>query len=337
MKRRTTRKPWMSFLLLAGMLALVPSMTPQAVDAQSATELRIATVAPEGSPWMRVFRAWDTELREKTGGQLGLRFYAGGSQGQEQDYIDKMGSGQLDGAAVTSTGLGQVVKPVLVLSAPGAIENYEQLDRVRRRMNGRFEQQFNRSGYTLLGWGDVGQSRIFSKHEIARPSDLRSRRPWAPSTDEVFSEVLSVIGANPRRLGITEVYPSLQTGMIDTVPGSAIAAVSLQWYTKLRYYSQQASGVLIGATILKKSKFDALSSEQQEALMETSQRAHRLLQRAIRREDERSLRVLDRRLTAVDNAAHEAEWRQVAETARNNLAGRVYPRALLDAVMRARN
>lgn len=335
MNQPSRRKPWMTFLLLAGMLAMVPGMTPQVVDAQSTTELRLATVAPEGSPWMRVFRAWDNELRERTGGQLGLRFYAGGSQGQEQDYIDKMGSGQLDGAAVTSTGLGQIVKPVLVLSAPGAIENYEQLDRVRRRMNSRFETQFNRSGYQLLGWGDVGKSRLFSKHQIAQPSDLRSRRPWVPSTDEIFSEVLSVVGANPRRLGITEVYPSLQTGMIDTVPGSAIAAVSLQWYTKLRYYSEQSTGVLIGATILKKSKFDSLSSDHQTALMETSRRAHRLLQRAIRREDERSLRVLDRRLTAVDTSAHEAEWRQVAETARNNLAGRVYPRALLQAVMRA--
>ena len=287
-------------MLLAGLLALMPGLSTPVTGAQSTTELRIATVAPEGSPWMRVFRAWDTELREKTGGQVGLRFYAGGSQGQEQDYIDKMGAGQLDGAAITTTGLGQIVKPVLVLSAPGAIEDYAQLDRVRRRMNGRFEQQFDRNGYTLLGWGDVGKSRLFSKNRIAQPSDLRARRPWVPSTDEIFSEVLKVVGANPRRLGITEVYPSLQTGMIDTVPGSALAAVSLQWYTKLRYYSEQSTGVIIGATILKKSKFESLSEANRTALMETSQRAHRLLQRAIRREDERSLRVLARRLEAVD-------------------------------------
>ena len=50
-------------------------------DAQRATELRIATVAPEGSPWMRVFRAWDAELRQRTNGQLGLRLYPGAPQG----------------------------------------------------------------------------------------------------------------------------------------------------------------------------------------------------------------------------------------------------------------
>lgn len=320
-------------LALAG-LTLVPGIS-EPVGAQQATELRIATVAPDGSPWMAVFRRWDRDLRERTGGQLGLTFYPGGSQGQESEYIDKMGAGQLDGAAVTSGGLGQIVRPVLVLSAPGVFTEYAQIDRARRRLASRFEQQFERNGYKLLGWGDVGKARLFSTHRIEQPSDLRARRPWAPRNDEVFAEFLSVVGANPRRLGITEVYPALNTGMVDTVPASALAAVSLQWYTKLRFFSEQNSGVLVGATILRKEKFDALSAEHQTALTETAAHSHRLLARAIRREDDRSLRVLQRRLTSVDTSAHEAEWAAAAETTRNNLAGRVYPRALLDAVIRA--
>lgn len=324
---------WLLLIAIIG-IAFIPS-APNAVGAQNATELRIATVAPEGSPWMQVFRRWDSDLRERTSGQVGLTFFPGGTQGQEGEVIDKMEGGQLDGAAVTSGGLGQIVRPVLVLSAPGLLTEYSQIDRARRRLARRFEQQFNRAGYQLLGWGDAGKARIFSTERIEQPSDLRARRPWAPRNDEIFAEVLDVIGANPRRLGIPEVYPALNTRMIDTVPGSAIAAVALQWYTKLNFYSEQSSGVIIGATILKKERFDALSEEHQTALMETSHHAHRLLSRAIRREDERSLRVLSRRLTAVDQTPHEAEWRQVAETARNNLAGRVYPRALLDAVERA--
>jgi len=324
----------LAFPLMLVALAMIAPSAGEPAAAQNTTELRIATVAPEGSPWMRVFRAWDQELRERTNSQLGLRFYAGGSQGQESDYIDKMGAGQLDGAAVTSTGLGQIVRPVLVLSAPGIFEDYAQIDRARRRLASRFESQFERNGYTLLGWGDVGKARLFSKHRIDRPSDLRSRRPWAPRGDAVFSEFLSVVGANPRRLGIPEVYPALQTGMVDTVPGSALAAVSLQWYTRLRFFSEANSGVLIGATILKKDKLDALSEEHRTALTETASRAHRLLARAIRREDERSLRVLNQRLTAVP-AAHEDEWEQAAEQTRTRLAGRLYPQALLDAVVRA--
>ena len=304
-------------------------------DAQRATELRIATVAPEGSPWMRVFRAWDAELRQRTNGQLGLRLYPGASQGQEPDYIDKMNAGQLDGAALTTTGLSQIVRTVLVLGLPGIFDDYATLDRVRRRMGPRFQRQFERQGYTLLGWGDVGRGRLFSRHRILRPRDLRRARPWAPREDAIFSEFLDVVGANPRRLGIGEVYPALQTGMVDTVPASALAVVALQWHSRLQYYSQHSAGILVGATILKKDKFDALPEAHREALLETSRRGHRLVAQAIRREDDRALQVIARRMTAVDTTPHEAEWRLAALQTRDRLVGRIFPQALFDAVVRA--
>ena len=42
-----------------------------------------------------------------------------------------MRAGQMDAAGITATGLGIIVRPVLVLSSPGLIETYDQLDRVR--------------------------------------------------------------------------------------------------------------------------------------------------------------------------------------------------------------
>lgn len=327
MKRR-----FLVTLFIAGFaLALPGQSTP--VDAQAATTLRIATLAPEGSSWMRVFNAWNNSLSERTGGQLNLQFYAGGSQGDERDFIRKMRAGQMDGAAVTSTGLGMVVRPVLVLAVPGVFEEYRQLDRVRRRFARQFQSQFDRNGYKLLGWGDVGKARLFSRRAITRPNQLRSVRPWAWRDDVLFSEFLSVVGANPVRLGVPEVYPALQTGMVDTLPSSAIAAVSLQWYTRLTHVSAENSGIILGATILKKEKFDALSEEHQTALTETSEQAHRALRRAIRRDDDRAYRTILRRgITEVDASAHEAEWAEAARQTRENLAGRLYPRSLLTRV-----
>ena len=42
----------------------------------------------------------------------------------------------------TSTGLSLVVRPVLVLQAPGVVENYQQLDRARTAMGDTFRSQF---------------------------------------------------------------------------------------------------------------------------------------------------------------------------------------------------
>lgn len=332
MKRQTI----LMALLALGLTAL-PGSSPRTVGAQETTQLRIATLAPRGSSWARVFDAWNNSLRQATQNRLSLRVYYGGSQGDERDVIRKIRIGQLDGAAVTSTGLSLVVRPVLVLQAPGVVENYQQLDRARAAMGDTFRAQFQENGMRLLGWGDVGEGRIFSNRPIARPSDLRSVRPWQWRDDSMFGEFLSVVGATGVRLGVPEVLPALSTGQVDTVIASATAASALQWHTRVTHVTQQANTILVGATILSQEKYASLAPDLQQALDQTSEQAHRALVQRIRRDDQRYYTVLTTRhgLTAVDTTPHRAEWQQAAEQTRNRLAGRLFPRELMEQVMAA--
>ncbi len=305
-----------------------------AVD--DATVLRIATLAPNGSSWMKIFNAWNLTVQKETNDTLRMRFYAGGSQGDERDFVRKMRAGQVDGAALTNIGLGQLVRPILVLSVPGVFSEYEELDRVRAELGERFEGMFEAEGYKLLGWGDVGKTRLFSTERIEQPSQLKSQRPWAWKDDLIFTEFLKVVGANPVRLGVPEVYPALQTGMVDTLPASALAAVSLQWFTRLKFVAAKNSGIIVGAALIRKDKFEALTEDQRRVLLETGARAHAALNKSIRRDDEQAYQtVLKRGLTAVDTSEHEAEWKAAAKQVRERLAGRVYPESLLEEVMAA--
>jgi TRAP-type C4-dicarboxylate transport system substrate-binding protein len=329
------RSFFVMFLAVVALIVTLPGESPEVAGAQETTTLRLATLAPRGSPWDRAFRAWANSLRQETNGRLRLQFYLGGSQGDERDYIRKMQAGQLDGAAVTATGLGQIVRPVLVLSAPGIFREYRQIDRVRNALDDQFDGQFAESGYKLMGWGDVGRARIFSNRPIQRPQDLRSVRPWAWREDVIFTEFLSVVGANPQRLGVNEVLPALQTRRVDAFPASALAAVSLQWYNHATHVTQQSDSILVGATIIKKDKYDALPEDLRAALDSTAERAHRVLSSTIRRADDRAYEAIIRRgVTAVDISGHRAEWEQAARRTRQNLAGRLYSRELLQQVER---
>ena len=153
----------------------------------------------------------------------------------------------------------------------------------------------------------------------------------------MFGEFLNVVGANGVRLGVPEVLPALSTGQIDTVVSSATATAALQWHTRVSHVTEQANGFLIGATIMSKQKFDSLPDDLQQALMETSEQAHSTLVRRIRRDDDRYYHALTTRfhLTPVDLSDHEDEWRNAARQTRENLAGRLYPRQLMEHVMAA--
>ena len=113
--------------------------------------IKMATLAPEKSAWMRVFRAAAKEIEKKSEGQVKIRIYGGGSRGDEKVVIRKMKSGQLQGAAITSVGLAQIAKEVLVLQAPGLIQNYKQPTMFDALPV--LEKKLPDAGFVLLSWG----------------------------------------------------------------------------------------------------------------------------------------------------------------------------------------
>lgn len=320
-------------------LAAIPAIaaTPAILRAQSAPAdaitLRVATLAPNGSAWMRVLNAWNNSLKQRTSNRLQFRFYAGGAAGDERDAVRKMRVGQMDGAVITTVGLAQIVRPVLVLQAPGVCTSYAKLDAVRSQLAAEFEREFDTAGYKLMGWGDAGVGRVFANRPIIGPSDMRQTRMWSWRDDPLWQAVLSAAGVTGVELGLPEVYPALQTNRIDAFPGTALAAIAFQWNTKATHVTGGTHDVVIGATVLKKEKFDALAPDLKAALVETSTQAHQALAARIRRDDEAALRtILSRGVTQDNTTPQQAAWEQVFRQARTSLAGRLYSAELLARV-----
>ena len=329
------KKSWLVFVLAAACLLVGGTRAPHA-EADGKTVIRYATIAPGGTSFGKILKAWGRTLSKETDGRVEFRYYSGGSQGDERDFIRKMRAGQMDAAGVTTIGLGIVVRPVLVLSAPGVIETYEQLARVREKMNDRFAKMFDDAGFVLLAWADVGKGHIMSTMPIRKPADLKAARPWAWKDDPIFSEFLKVVGANAVRLGVPEVYAALQTKMVDVVPASPIAAVALQWFTKLKYMSKDSFGIILGASVVKKEKFEQLSPGDQKILMDTAQRAARALDKVVRRDDAKAYDVLiDRGFEVIDTAPYQAQWDEAAAQTLERLTGRIFSKSLLAEVRAA--
>ena len=313
---------------LLGLPGTVPS-----TRAEEAVTLRIASLAPAGSSWMKVLNAWKSTLEKETEGRLKLRFYPGGSQGDERDFVRKMRVGQLDGGVVTMTGMSMLVRPMVILVLPDFLDTYEKLDRVRVKMAKDFEKLFVDEGFLMVAWGDAGKTRLFSKKPIEKPSDIKAMRPWEWKDDLVFIEFYNVIGANGVRLGVPEVYPGLQTNMVDVVTSSALTAVALQWYTRVKYMTGHNSAIIAGGMVMRKERIDSLAPDLKETFLRTCERVEVLLNKTIRRDDQKAYDVvLKKGIIATDTAKYEAEWEASAKQVRDRMTGRVFSKTLLDAV-----
>lgn len=329
-----------SMLVLAMGFAFVPgTATLSTAGAEAGTTIRIASLAPPGSSFVKVLKAWSRTLEKETEGRVELRVFSGGSDGDDRDLIRKIKAGKLDAAGVATTGLSLIAPEVQVLTAPGLLTTDERLDRVRTKLDARFQKMIEASGFKLLTWGDGGKNRVFASGAFQSPADLSKKPGWAGKDNAVIDAYVKAIGASPKKLPAGDVFEGLGNGKLSVVPASAMSAVAFQWYTRLEAMTSSNFNVIVGGSVISKAKFDSLSEADQKTLLDTAKRAAKKLDQIVKRDDDRAFETLKGRgLQVVDTAPHATAWDAAAKKARDQLVAKgVFSKSLLRAVEEAAN
>jgi TRAP-type C4-dicarboxylate transport system substrate-binding protein len=230
-----------------------------------AQERRIATLAPEGSAWMKILDRGARELAEATSGRVTVKFYAGGSQGDERDVVRKMNLGTLDGAVMTSVGLSLIYPGVRVMELPFLFENVEEIDYVRQKMWPHFAEKFAERGFELVLPGDVGWTYIYSNAALDSLATIQRAKLWAWQDDPIVRALFRRLGIPGVPLGVPDVLPALKSDRIDGCYGSPLAAVALQWYTEVSHATSMPVAYAIGAMVVKKDVWSQASAQDRKA------------------------------------------------------------------------
>lgn len=324
----------LALVLLAALSLFALDAGPMSAQEAETRTLSLATLAPPGSTWARVFDAWNRELRRRSDRSLQLRVYGGGVQGDEAEVVRKIRSGRLDMGAVTAVGLAQIHRPALVFQMPGILRTYEQLDRARDALNGEMDQGFTSSGFHMLGWADVGQSRIFSTGPVRTPADMGSRHPWVWRDDLVIPTFYQVVRSNPVPLQVPEVLGAIQTGRVDTAITPPVPCLALQWCSRLTHMTDMPLTIVLGGTVIGQRQWESLTEQQRTIMTETATQFHQLARRNLRRDEQQALQeIRTRGATVVDvTQAQQQEWLNVGRQIRQRLVGQIADQALVDRV-----
>ena len=319
--------------LLTVVLALILACG-SSVGAQQPVTLKLGTLAPLNSTWMKFFKRAAKEIKQKTNGAVLHKIYGGGTMGDEQALVTKMGTDQIQMAAITAVGLGEVAREILIMQVPGLITSYAQLDKVRNALRARFEAKMLERGFVLLGWGDVGQLYVFSTSEVTTPDQLKNTKMWAWKSDPITRQVAKVVDVRPVPVGVPEVLPSLSTGHIDTVIVSPLACIQLQWCNYLKTRTARSVAVGIGATLVSKKAWERVPAEHQATVKEVWGKWSRALTKAVRKHNDKAATLLAGKgikdLTVT--SAQDNAWQALAKKVQEQLVGKVYDKQLLEKV-----
>ena len=319
--------------------AVVAALTMGRTAHADPAELRIATLAPSGSAWMEVLDKAAGEIKDKTASRVTLKYYPGGQQGDERDFVRKIKLGQLDGAAVTAVGLSMVDESIRVLELPMMFESVDELDYVSDKMWPTFQKRFEKKGFKLNDRGEVGWIYFMSKAKIESLADLKGQKLWLWGDDQLVGAVFKKLGHNGVPLGVPEVDAGLTSGKITACYGSPIAAVALQWYTKVKYMTSMPMSFAIGATIVSTETMKKLSAEDVKAIEEIGKASSKKLRKTIRKANEDSKGTMTRKgVTVIQTpVAMVDDFTKQATDIWKELVGKIYSQEDLDAVIKYRD
>ncbi len=299
------------------------------------TMIKFATLAPDGSTWMKAMKAFTTEASSVTAGRVEFKIYPGGTQGDEKDVVRKIRLGQLQAGGFTGVGIGEIAPEVRLLDTPFLFRSPAEIDHIYKALDTDFRKLFEDRGYVLLGWAEVGNVNVFSDTPVRKPEDLKDVKMWIWEGDPIAEATFDALGVKPIPLSITDVMTSLQTGMINGVYGSPLSVIALQWFARMKYVFALPLANASGAVLVSKRTFDRLSPEDQRTMLALGRKHFRKLTLQSRKDNEQSIEILKKKklvFTSPENPAVVKQLRKAGEEARMALVGKLYPKELLEKV-----
>jgi TRAP-type C4-dicarboxylate transport system substrate-binding protein len=313
------------FLLAAGWM-------PQA----TAITLKIASIAPEGTGWMKDMRAGAAEIKERTNGRVQLKFYGGGVMGTDRQVLLKMRTGQLQGSVFTPSSLTNIYNDIQIYTLPLVFNDLDEVHYVRERMDDDLTRGMEEAGMVTFGLAGGGFALIMSNLPVTALADLKGRKVWIPDGDPVLAETMKSLGLAPVPLPLTDVLTGLQTGLLDIVATPPVGALVLQWHTKVKYVTDFPVLYTLGFMVIDKRSFDRLQAEDQEIVREVLGRVYQNFDEQNRVDNEKAKEALrSSGLEFVYPADGEIEkWRADIEKTNRDLAKKgMYSEAMMDTML----
>lgn len=300
--------------------------------------IKFASLATEGSTWLNVMREYDAAVRKESGGRLGFKIYAGGVQGEDKDVMRKIRLGQLHSAGITGVGVGEISPKLRIHDAPFLFENTAEVDHFLATFEKELNDEFVKNGFVLLGWAEVGMVYVLTNTPVRSVPDMNGVKMWAWEGDPIAEAAFKALGISPIPLSVVDVLTSLQTGLINGAYTSPLAAVALQWNTRVKYMLNVPLADASGAVVVSKKKFDTLPPDLQEILVRNGKKFMADLTRKSREENTAAIQTMKKngvQLVDVQNAKVLAEFQATGKKARQSLVGRLFDQDFLDRVERS--
>ena len=210
-------------------------------------------------------------LEQKTGGEIKLKMFHGGTLGSQPDAIEQVRLGALEIGNFNLGPIGPVAAEANVVSLPFIFKDVDHMFRVLEGEGGKaIAAGMAAKGLVPLAWYDAGARSFYNGAKpINTPEDVSGMKVRVMNND-LYSGMISQLGGNPSPMAFAEVYQALKTGVVDGAENNWPSFESTGHFEVAGHYSLSQHLIIPECVCINASVYDGLSDDMKQAVTEAA-------------------------------------------------------------------
>lgn len=246
-------------------------------------ELKFGHYLVESHPAHIAAQAFADAVAARTGGQIKIVIFPNSALGSTQEMLEQVTLGALDLVIPTEPAIAKYANKLNLVGAPFAFKDYAATDKF---FAGDFIKWANpdleKAGLKYLARWEYGfRTYTTSKRQINTPADFKGLKIRTPP-DFVNQETVKALGGMAQTIAFAELPMALKQGVVDGQENPIATIYSNKMWETQKYLSMLNYTYNSTHLLMNKAKFDSLTADQQQILLEEAKKAGLAMQKAVR-------------------------------------------------------
>ncbi|MDR1520384.1 MAG: TRAP transporter substrate-binding protein [Planctomycetota bacterium] len=260
-------------LLIVALFTILFGHTGYAVE----ITLRYAELNPPAHPMTRGAYEYARLMKEGTGGRVDIQIYDSGQLGDEKSMLQALQFGAVDFFRTTVMNMEDFgVDSFSVFGLPYIFRDLGHLGQVLRSDIGqKFLDDIESAGIGMIGLGYMEEgprNMFFATKEVRKLSDVKGLKIRVPET-QLMMDTMSALGANPTPLAYSELYTSIQTGVVDGAENGITGYVTNSFFEVAPIYVRDAHTFGAGLLLISETSWNRLGGADRKILKDCAAEA----------------------------------------------------------------
>jgi len=255
-------------LLAAGML-----FAAGAREKEDVYHLRASTNLADTGTVGKALQYFVDEINEVSDGRILATANFGSELGGQREQVEMMRTGSLEMVAASPPSvLSAFVPQLLALNIPYLFEDEAQFAEVLEAMEDEISQLLEPFNIVTIGGQNMGFRHVLiAPRPVYSPDDFRGLNMRGPNP--VYVEMFERLGASGVTTDWTDVYTSLQTGVIDGMEASPDMIYSMRFHEQAQYLSKTFHIAAAVYYSFNKEWLESLPADLYEIVVDTARKA----------------------------------------------------------------